>query len=455
MTRRANRPGSAAPNRTVIWVSCWFVACLVLGGASNGGVLANLVLQLGAALIIAHSIARSGSGERQPAERFLLYLAGSLLAWIAVTLIPLPPGLWTHLPGREFVAQGYRLLGMDLPWLPISLTDDRTVRSALGLLVPIASYLAARQLDEAGVRRVATIMVLIACGSVLLGLAQLLGGESSPLRLYAITNRSDPVGLFANANHFTTFLLVAMPLAMAGLQRAQATRGRSTLSKYARYLGYGAAAICALGVLSIGSNAGRLLLIPALVGAILLGPGQALLERRQTGRLVALGLAAFGGLMVLSLTSGVMADKVGTSAKSRTVMSATTLSAARKFLPVGSGLGSFPAIYLMESGGKRSNREWTNHAHDDPAEVALELWLPGLALMAVFAGWLFVNTARVWGEPGRRWRLPQAAALGSMLVVIHSIVDYPLRSAAIAAVFGFMLAAMLQPRTRPDQAGAP
>ena len=452
MKRRGHSSGRPVRDYSAILACWWFGLCLILGGASNGGFFANLLLQLAAALIIARAIARAPDPGNYPAERFLPWLIGCLLGWIALTLVPLPPALWTMLPGREFVAQGYRLLGMDLPWLPISLTDDRTVRSALSLLVPIASYLVARRLDAAGLRRVALTVVIIAICSVALGLAQLAGGEDSPLRIYAITNRSDPVGLFANANHFATFLLLTMPLAMAALQQDQARRVNSFMRRYGSWLGYGAVAICAIGLLSIGSNAGLLLLIPALAGALLLGPGQILLERRYGGRLVGLLVIVFAGALVATLVSGVMADKVGTSAKSRTVMSATTLGAAREFLPVGSGLGSFPAIYLMKSGGKGSNREWTNHAHDDPAEVALELGLPGVALMAVFALWLLRRTVNVWGEPGRRYRIPQAAALGAMLIAIHSIVDYPLRSAAIAAMLGLLLAAVFPPRD-PQEAG--
>ena len=91
-------------------------------------------------------------------------------------------------------------------------------------------------------------VVIIAICSVALGLAQLAGGEDSPLRIYAITNRSDPVGLFANANHFATFLLLTMPLAMAALQQDQARRVNSFMRRYGSWLGYGAVAICAIGL---------------------------------------------------------------------------------------------------------------------------------------------------------------------------------------------------------------
>ena len=57
---------------------------------------------------------------------------------IAIQLVPLPPAIWTALPGRDFVANGYALLGQPLPWLPISLAPYQTIASALWLLPPLA-----------------------------------------------------------------------------------------------------------------------------------------------------------------------------------------------------------------------------------------------------------------------------------------------------------------------------
>lgn len=449
MTGAKIRTEGALGQRPTLIATGWLLACLALGGASNGGVPGNLCLQIVAALVVGWAIARRNGVVGAPGERVLLLLLGGLTMWIALTLVPLPPAVWSALPGRGFVAQGYRLMGMDLPWLPISLTDDRTVRSSLALLVPVASYLLMRKLDAAGLKRLAQIVIAFACVSVALGMAQLLGGDGSPLRPYAITNRNDPVGLFANANHFATFLLVCIPLAGAISGSGRSGGKMSRNARLQRYFGYGAIAICALGLVLIGSNAGRLLLIPALAGALLLGPGRKLMEYRGFGLVFGLGIAATAAVMVLSVTSGFMADKVGASATSRTLISGTTLASAREFLPAGSGLGSFPAIYLMKSGGQSSNRQWTNHAHDDPAEVLLELGLPGLVLMAGFALWLVRTTLRLWSEPsrgGQGSQLAQAAALGAALIALHSLVDYPLRTAAMAAILALLLGCMIEPQ---------
>ena len=425
----------------------WLLACLVLGGSSNGGAFANLLLQCGAAVVIAAAIWRGPDQTWARSERQLVMLFAGLVVWIGLTLVPLPPWLWTSLPGRGFVADGYRLLGMNLPWLPISLTDDRTLRSALALLVPVATYLTVQPLDARARLRVAALIAGFALVSVALGMAQLASGQESPLRFYAATNRGSPVGFFANTNHFATLLLVAVPLLFAaalGLRR-KAKRGK--VQSEWQPVALACLALLALGLVLSGSNAAVVLLVPSLAGALLLGPLRRLADNPFAIRLLGLAAVAAVVLVALSTMTGVLQQRVGVSATSREQVTGQTLTAARDYLPVGSGLGSFSAIYLKHSGGEKSASEWMNHAHDDAAEVLLELGLPGLLLMLGFLLWLARAVWRAW-LPARADQsdpLIRAAALGLVLVSTHSLVDYPLRSAAMAAVFAALLALVASP----------
>ncbi len=455
MKRRAKK-SSLIPQRAPIAAAFWLVpACLLLGGASNGGALANLLLQMMAAAVLAAAIWRGQTAIRSKQEKALGWFLGLLVLWIGLTLVPLPPVVWESLPGRKFVADGYRLLELELPWLPISLTDDRTVRSALALLIPVATYLAVRKLDEPARVRLAAVVAAIAVASVGLGIAQLVTGPSSALRFYSVTNRDDPVGFFANANHFATLLLVTMPLAMIGLQDRYAKVKRGKPAPQWQWVPMAAVALLVTGIVLIGSNAGLLLAVPALGGALLLGPLRAWLAKPIVTR--GLGVVALAAVAALAVTTstGFLQEKVGVSASSRAVITQNTLSAASDYLPVGSGLGSFSAIYLKESGGEKSAREWMNHAHNDYAEVALELGLPGVALAVAFAIWLVIAAAQSWfsTESDLGARLRRAASLGVILILAHSFVDYPLRSAAMAGVFG-MLLALLMPQPVRTENGA-
>lgn len=435
-----------------LFTICWITLCLGLGGASNAGVLGNLLLQGGAAAICAIAIFKCDRCELLPGERTLSLLLFALAGWIALTLLPLPPALWTYFPGREFVAQGYRQLDMELPWLPISLADERTVRAALSLFVPVSCYVLTRRSSESQRRKLGITVVIFACLSVIFGMAQLLGGTDSPLRPYIITNRTQPVGLFANANHFATLLLIAIPLAFAAFSGSDTKRRASLAARAFRYLGFSAAALCLIGLVLVGSNAGLILMLPALIGGILLGPQSAMLKHRRSVSFGGIAAVALACLAIFAMSSGLLNDAVGVSASSRQQILATTMSSAVDYLPTGSGLGTFPAIYLMDSGGQGTSREWMNHAHNDPAEIVLELGLPGILLILLFGTWLIRRTLTIWNDARIYGAQPlrQAASLGATLIALHSFADYPLRSAAIAAVLGVLLALMTGKSDKPS-----
>ena len=53
--------------------------------------------------------------------RQLLWIVILGLAAVAIQLIPVPPSIWPHLGGRGGIAEGYELLGIPAPALPLSL----------------------------------------------------------------------------------------------------------------------------------------------------------------------------------------------------------------------------------------------------------------------------------------------------------------------------------------------
>ncbi len=115
-------------------------ACLLLGGASAAGVAANALLQLlGLGLIVALLWRRDFSLPH--AARGPAWIAGGLLAIGLLSLIPLPPGLWSSLPLRGEVIEAFRLLGLPTPSLSASLAPAWTVNSLLHLLPLAAMFL--------------------------------------------------------------------------------------------------------------------------------------------------------------------------------------------------------------------------------------------------------------------------------------------------------------------------
>jgi O-antigen ligase len=139
-----------------------------------------------------------------------------------------------------------------------------------------------------------------------------------------------------------------------------------------------------------------------------------------------------------------------TSVTSRQEMLATTTRAIRDFMPWGSGLGSFRSVYHLYESREQLSTTYVNHAHDDYAELTLELGVPGVLLIVAFLIW--------WGRAAwRAWRgadaaiYARAASIATAAILIHSLVDFPLRTAAISAAFAMALGLLVE-RPRPSPA---
>ena len=88
------------------------------------------------------------------------------------------------------------------------------------------------------------------------------------------------------------------------------------------------------------------------------------------------------------------------------------------------------------------------HAHNDYAELALETGVPGIFIMLLFLAWWGGAVWRVWRsvEAGP---FARAASIASAAILAHSLVDFPLRTAAISACFGMCLALLADRRAPP------
>jgi O-antigen ligase len=161
-------------------------------------------------------------------------------------------------------------------------------------------------------------------------------------------------------------------------------------------------------------------------------------------------LASVAALETTSIGSGKLGEHAATAVQSRTEILGTTSRAIRDFMPVGSGLGSFPRVYPLYEPAAQVTSEYVVHAHNDYAEVALELGLAGIVLMLLFLAWWFRAVWRAW-QTAQAGPFARAAAIASAAVLVHSVVDFPLRTAAISACFGMCLALLADSRAAPPK----
>lgn len=423
------------------------LACLLLGGASAAGFLANLALQLAALPLIGWGVWQLLQTGPAPPVRNATILLGLLVGVALLQLVPLPPAVWTALPGRGFVAANYRLLGVPLPWLPLSLAPGNSVAGLLWLLPAFGVFLGMAALGAFRARALAGVIVAVTLVSVMVGALQVIGGDDA--YFYEITNYGQAVGFFANSNHNATLLLVGIPF-LAALQETFLRHGRSGGGRSggasprgasaARLLTGAVYAVILVGLLINSSLAGIGLGVPVALGTWLTFGRQG--PRLRRALVIATAAASLAVVLLIAVGpfgNNLFGQQSANAELSRQTSFALTWRAARDFLPFGSGIGSFQPVYAMQEQLPAVTDTFMNHAHSDWLELLLETGVPGVALAALFVFWTARRARAIW-RAEERDPFAQAATIAVAAMLLHSLVDYPLRTAALSAVFAACVA---------------
>lgn len=424
----------------------FLVACMIFGGASAAAFVANARLQILAAIILLLLLFAGGEPPPPRLARLLRWTVCLLLAFAAIQLVPLPPSVWTTLPGHAPAIEAFAAVGLPLPWLPLSLTPDRTVGSLLAFLPPLAMLFLVAPPSVGNRPLWPALIVAIALVQIVLGVAQMAGGRQSPLYFYDFTNWGRTVGLFANRNHHATFLLMSLPFA-AMLAMLAMRRPAPQHEKWAKAAMLASLfAVIAGAILVNGSKAGILLL------PLLLALCACQIRMDLTGRTPKLWLALTAAALLagtaIAGASGLIAqeqlsDGDPSSRTSRAVLWQQSWSLAAANLPAGSGLGSFVPVYHLSEDPLERPSTYVNHAHNDYLEWLLETGVIGLLLLAGFLTWFALRSWSAWRDPAAS--PARAASIAIVALLVHSAVDYPIRTAAIAVLFALCCVLLASP----------
>ncbi|UZK69021.1 O-antigen ligase family protein [Sphingomonas sp. S1-29] len=427
--------------------AAFLCGAVLLGGASAAGFVANAIVQLAAVMLVLASLWGRNARSRQAIgdHRWPMILFALTAGMIALQVVALPASIWQSLPQRSAIVQGFALAQVDPGWLPLSLTPDATLAALVALAPPLAIYAAAIGATPADRTLLLRCLVAVAVLSALLGVAQRLHGPDSPLYLYAITNRGSAVGFFANRNHLGTLLLCAVPF--CAVLGASAWADRATSRKGTLQVAALTAAMLVLlaGLAITGSVAVAVMAGPVVAASIaILAAGRA----KHLTRAALLGGAAV--LTVAAASVAALPRQSSASDQHRTTIIPTAARAAADHLPLGAGGGSFTAVYPGYEDPAAVTPEYVNHAHSDYVEWLLEYGLPGVAIVATALALWVRATWIAWAGGGSDIARAATTALG--VVLVHSAVDYPLRTAAIA-VIAALATALAAPRRGPAPLG--
>lgn len=427
-------------------------ACIILGGASAGGTIANGLLQLVASIIIAAVGLRREfllgdilpPGVHRTLSAFLIAVA----ALIAVPLIPLPAFLWAALPGREIVIDGLAAVGNEPGWRPLAYEPSRHIASALGFLPPLAILLLALGAGEKALNRAILAVIVGVLLSIMVGALQLSQGPSSALYFYEITSSSAAVGFFANSNHFATLFLVAAILALGaiGASAPGAGRRRSDRVSTGRTAFWAALAAGFMLTLLINrslAGLGLAIVVVLYAGLIALSLSGHVLRQRVVLASIVSALGGAIATVIYAPASVIENFAQTTSLQARMAMSGNTLSAIADTFPFGVGLGNFRWLYPRYQGFDTAAASYVNHAHNDWAEWILETGLLGLIALGALIACL-VAAARAMRAEDRARPQVWAPWCAVTLIVAHSLVDYPMRTSAITAIAALLFVFMLR-----------
>jgi O-antigen ligase len=275
----------------------------------------------------------------------------------------------------------------------------------------------------------------------LLGFAQAGAGEHSRLRPYAYHHPIGAIGTFANRNHFADLMAMLVPLALAF---AFATHSARQLPRAAIW--FAVAVVLFLASALSFSRAGIVLTAAssAIVFIALLKTGAAS-QRRHVLPILAIGIAV---LAVAVYAWDGIANRLAQDplADLRWQYLDYGLDAARAWLPWGSGFGGFREVYAPFEPVIAMQQSHALHAHNDLLEVAIEAGVPGLILIGGFLLLLFQSSFSAFRKlrvRGAFSAIIPAAAVAVFVPLVHSFVDYPLRTLSVATVFAILLAVLL------------
>jgi O-antigen ligase len=441
--RASGRRGTAA------WAIA-VAALLVVGGGSALFPTIRMQGQLIGVALLAVALWRGDAGGGGPRSAAPLWLLGALAVLFILNLIPLPPALWERLPGRDIVADGDRLLFGAAQWRPISIDPDATLQSALMLVPAIAFFVMGWRGSEPRLYAVVAGILAAAGISLLLALVQVALRGAPATYIYPTLHVGLPTGIFGNRNHQGAMFVMVAPFVAALASR----RGRPDLR--GMILTAAALALCVVGTLITGSRTAAALLPVGLAGAILI-----LMPPVPPRRLAAIGAA----LVVLTLGAILLTVSLGGDALGALGNRAVPLDdarfrfwpavvdAGRATLPLGTGIGTFRPAYDLFEPAYLVAPLYVAHAHNDYLEILLEAGIPGLLLVALFGGWAIMAGAAAWSSDGGNVNslrpLGRAAAVAIVVVLLHSLADYPLRTTTLSAVFGFACAILARAAQRP------
>jgi O-antigen ligase len=203
-----------------------------------------------------------------------------------------------------------------------------------------------------------------------------------------------------------------------------------------------------------GSRAGVALITIACAGAALIFSMSRSNDRRSvSGITVAVAtlvllLGCVAALAALSQNTAIarVTERFSDLGSERSQIWQDSWFALKQYWPVGFGMGGFEPAMLPAERLEYLDALVPNRAHNDFLEIGIEAGILGYAMVVAAAAACLALARRGWrAAPEIRGQIVFAFSV-LMLIAFHSLVDYPLRSMAVASLCGVAGGLLVRPR---------
>lgn len=382
-------------------------AALLIGGGTASGLYTDTVIEISAFIAVALAFSRT---TNQPIPGSVLWLLFLVLALFSLQIVPLPASLIAGLRPEALFGR---------PWLIdetrfISIGVGRTIECLLYVAASAAFFLA---MMRSRAEQVYGLLPFFFMGVMCNGLAGAIQYSlSDNISIEGLLPFTINAGLFANPNHFAALLFVSIPFVIYyGLFRGHLLSSA-----------IGLVALLLL-LLAAGSRAGVLIGLAITVISICF-----LSARSRTSGFGVFAL--FVGLSVYTIGAWTTINaKQIDPTFGRAEFARTTFDGIKENWITGVGFGNFQKAYQMYEKEEMIFSAYVNHAHNEYLEIAFEGGVAAAGLIALYLFLLLFAFAGI-----RRDSFQKAAFLSTAFLLVHSLVDYPLRTAALAMTFAYM-----------------
>ena len=454
--RWRDRPGravaSSEPSDTPLLVLAVAIlsTCFIAGGSSVQTGMGVMFAELLALPLLLYAGWRAWQLHRLGPARWAIAVAAAIVALPLLQLLPLPEWLWRMAPARVALWDDLAAAGVTDINLRWSLTPAATEQNLYLLLPPVALFFAALASGRDTWHRMLWWVLGLTLFTLVLAFAQIGVAQDSFLNPFP---QFEPTlsGVFANKNHQASALAIGLVLALALLLDARSRLDDHAGSRATLVL-CAILAVVFVAVLPLVKSRAGVIIAFVVSGIVLLHSGPLSFSHWRAGgpvtRVVAslAALALLVGIWAAFAWMQIEADVDG----SRWEMFTTTLRLGFANAPFGSGFGSFVPMFEQATQGSLMRTGYINNAHND----YVQWWFEGgvLAVLVLLAALsvLLIAVRRLSRLPERSRARTSGIAAGSALLVLllHSSVDYPLRTPALMALAGLLAGIMVAAATR-------